>query len=237
LDAPDKRKVWEGLLQWANKFSRIGSDNIARDQFNAGDFRIDAFIEMAKSYHGYGSESGGIVKGSGGDIALADKFVSMDISGDYYIDWSVSLARKSGPMRFAYGIPFIGNKVFGSAQDYKSQMGFYQNSQIDRTLSFAGSDFASSSKDEREDRSFDSEARYQRFGRTVRSTDPNPYTENTSYIVRHGIDSKTEHMHLSGSGAATIPAASGGIGVLILCDEGTSFTISGGSISLRRRLR
>jgi hypothetical protein len=240
-DALDKRKIWEGFVQWANKLSRIDSDAIARGQFTTGDFRPDAFCEMDSVGFTHGSFSG-IIQGSYGAVGISKKFESLDISGDYWMDWSVSLKRTKGQARWVSGIPFIGNHFFGSAQDFRAQMGFYQNGQISVTTKFSGSDTASDpsgSADSNDGSVSTDEWRYGHYGRRVSvSKDTHSYTESREYVPREGADDgQNDYYHLSGSGCASVGRVTGNIGVLILGQDGSEFELESGHISLRRRVR
>ena len=124
-DAISKRKLWEGWLQWANRFSSLDSDNLSRKQFDQEDFELGSFLEM------YGDgfspfDSGGTVVGDSGTMAAVSKeIVSLDTYGEYTVTWSVTLRASSGECRFAGGVPFIGNTFIASAKDFKAEMGWY----------------------------------------------------------------------------------------------------------------
>jgi len=240
-DALNRRKVWEGFIQWANNLSGVGSDNIARDQFGPDDFQIDSFIEMHSAGFDKGSLSA-IINGSHGSVAISKSFTSLDLSGDYWMDWSVSMKLISGGARWVCGIPFIGNHFFGSAQDFRAQMGFYQNGEVTATRHWSGADDASDppgSDDGSKGNMPADEWKHGYYGRKIAvAKGVVSYAEDRNLVPREGAgDGQEDYYHLSGSGCASAGRVTGNMGVIILGQDGSEFEVESGHMSLRRRVR
>ena len=232
-DALHKRALWEGWLQWANRFSSLDSDNIERQTFGRKVFKIGAFIDM-RDGGATVSEDNGLVSGPHGTMAAASKaLISLDNFGQYWVDWSLSLQASTGECRFIGGVPFIGNQFIGAAQDFKAEMGWYQNSSISQ-----------------------SSIRGPGWGTLGDSGDPYEFVEDNwdSYgmqgIERHGAMSQEEKdqvgsqligakqlhfVHLSGSGAAPVGRITGNAGILLFCQPNSTFKIIASTLILRKR--
>lgn len=234
--AIDRRKLWEGFLQWANRLSRLDSDNIARLQFGPDKFELDSFIEMSKAGFDVGGDVGVVSSEAGAVVVASKKVHSLDISGDYWIDWSLGLKVKSGQCRFVGGIPFIGNEFVGSAQDFKAVIGWLQNSSDSKAETDGeGSDLLSSAFEE--DMSLVSDdVRYGRAGE--RMTVP-PFSSRDRYVPTDffGLGVGSAYYHLSGSGAASTGRVTGSVGVLVFCQDESELSIESAHLSLRRRVR
>lgn len=233
-DAINKRKIWEGFLQWANRLSRLDSDCIARLQFEPGDFTLDSFLEMSQFGFDVGSETGLISGESGSSVIASGEIVSLDVSGDYWVDWSANIKLLSGQSRFVGGIPFVGNEFFGSAQDFKAVMGWLQNSTSQKSSKQQGSDGLSSISDEQ----VESVSEDYDYGLKGQSWDNDFSIRNRSYVPSRFSDFDTSiYYHLSGCGSASIPRITGKAGVLLFCQEGSKMQVNGARMSLRRRVR
>ena len=76
-DSIDKRKLWEGWLQWANKLSAIDSDAIARGEFFRNRFTIDTFLELFHDGQDVSEDNGSVSNESGTLVAVSKKIVSL----------------------------------------------------------------------------------------------------------------------------------------------------------------
>lgn len=234
-DALNKRELWEGWLQWANRLSGIDSDNIARAQFGRQKFTIDAFIEMFSS--GYdASDSDGLVSSpSGTMVAASKKIVSLDATGSYWVNWSLTLQPSGGgDHRFVGGVPFIGGEFVGSAQDFKAEMGWYNNSSVSEVW-VAGSGLTGLVGDEDDaeikyEQLFDD---YSRYG--FRGADTKTINSTQSKVAVPSQVAGRDYIHLSGCGAATSGRLTGNVGVMIFCNPGVSFKIKSSRLTLHRR--
>lgn len=227
--AVDKRKLWEGWLQWANRFSRLDSDNIARAQFGRDRFSIDSFMELFSAGLDV-SESAGLVSNETGTmVAASKKIVSLDISGDYWINWSITLKEDSGDCRFVGGVPFVGNKFIGSAQDFKAEMGWFNNSDITEATA-RGPSWAGPGTEPYETMSDDWES----FGMYGVERNTKNDTLQKSKIPAQGTN---KVFHLSGSGATTLGRLTGNTGIMLFCQPGSSFQITASRLTLHRRNR
>ena len=234
-DALNKRELWEGWLQWANRLSGIDSDNIARAQFGRQKFTIDAFIEMFSA--GYDvSESDGLVSSpSGTMVAASKKIVSLDSTGSYWVNWSLTLQPSGGgDHRFAGGVPFIGGEFVGSAQDFKAEMGWYNNSSVSEVWAVAPGLSGLASGDD------DENIKYERllddYARTgLRGTQSNTKNYTRSKTAVGSQVTGHDYIHLSGCGAATSGRLTGNVGVMIFCNPGVSFKIKSSRLTLHRR--
>lgn len=241
-DAVNKRKLWEGWLQWANRFSNIDSDNIARNQFGRDDFEIDAFLELFSAGLD-ASESGGLVSNETGTIVSASKKIeSLDVFADYWVNWSLTLKSSSGPCRFVAGVPFIGREIISSAQDIKAEMGWFNNSNITEAAS-RGPEWNSVIEGENTPYEFVYED-WESFGkhgwtRLTASFGTGTKTKITSQVLRlDGTQRDAEiYYHLSGSGAATLGRITGNIGIMLFCQPSSRFQIISSRLTLHRRNR
>ena len=233
--ALDKRKLWEGWLQWANRMSYLDSDNIARAQFGRQKFTIDAFIEMFSAGSDE-SDPNGIVSGSSGSmISASKKIVSLDAFGDYWVNWSITLRAKSGDCRYVGGVPVIGDQVVGSAQDFKAEMGWYNNSSI--TESFRRD--ISAGYPVGEDGAINEfmHDNWDSLGRHGESYDTRWQTKPKTVIASQVSGKEKQRVHLSGSGAATVARVTGNIGIVVFCEAGSEFAIESSRMTLHRRNR
>lgn len=249
-DAIDKRKLWEGWLQWANRFSRLDSDNVARKQFSRTHFDIDAFLEMFSAGLDTTSTASLISGETGTMVAASKKFVSLDIFGEYWINWSITLKAISGQCRFAAGVPFIGNKFIGSAKDFKAEMGWYNNTNLSKYITLSQKDLGFIDLDNPtpvlKNKSWGD------YGEWLGSSTPAQHVQTQvnpqDYPVRESstnqgsdkslypIDDSAK-IHLSGSGSAYVGRVSGNIGVLLFCQPGSEFQIISSRLTLHRRVR
>ena len=234
-DALDRRKLWEGFLQWANRLSRLGPDNVARHQFGPEHFELDSFLDMVHQEIVVDGNDVGRVSGeSGGAVVLTTSVDSLDAVGDYWIDWSVELRIREGQCRFVGGIPFIGNKFFASAQDFKAVMGWFQNSSDTRTTAEHGSGPFAHTLSPGIDVNQEN-ARHGRLG-VFRKTDT--LNKSTKYVpTQYGYYPTNTYFHLSGSGAATISRSTGNAGLLLFCQDSSEFSVESANMSLRKRVR
>lgn len=230
-DAINKRSLWEGWLQWANRFSSIDSDNIARTQFGRSRFTIDAFIEMFSAGLDVSEPNGLMSSSSGTMVAASKKIVSLEVSGDYWVNWSITLQpRGVGDHRFAGGVPFVGNQFVGSAQDFKAEMGWHNNSSISEAIGRGPEWGGIGDEDTAYDLIHNNWGDLGRLGvqrRTAISSEEK--TKVDSQIAGR------DYIHLSGSGAASVGRVTGNIGVMLLCDPDTSYAIIASRLTLHRR--
>mgnify|MGYP003146933858 CR=1 FL=1 len=242
-DAFDRRKLWEGWLQWANRFSRLDSDSIARSQFDRENFSIDAFIEMFHAGLDVTDDAGLVSNESGTIIAASKKIISLDIAGDYWVNWSIPLKAKSGDCRFVSGVPFVGNQIVGSAQDFKAELGWYNNSDITESVVRGpewggvvevGEDFTPY------EMTYEDWDSYGKYGLERHSEGASASTVTvggkdkiTSQLSGGGQE--VMYYHLSGSGSAMVGRITGNIGILLFCQSGSEFNIVASRLTLRRR--
>jgi len=236
--ALDKRKLWEGWLQWANRMSYLDSDNIARAQFGRQKFTIDAFIEMF-SAGALSTDPAGVLEGATGTITSASKkIVSMDAFGDYWVTWSLTLSPTGettagfGDHRYAGGVAFIGDQIVGTAQDFKAEMGWHNNTAISNSNA-RGKDWGGLGEDNKAyELLYDDYTQLARFGTRRRTK----WTTTGKWLVGSRIGSG-DYIHLSGSGAASVPRVTGNIGVIIYCNPGATFSIKASTLTIHRRNR
>lgn len=232
--AIDRRKLWEGWLQWANKLSRIDSDNIARNQFGRDRFTIDAFIELFSAGADVSEDDGVVSNENGTMVAASKKIVNLDISGEYWINWSLTLESGSGDCRFVGGVPFIGNTFIGSATDFKAEMGWYNNSDISEGLS-RGPEWSGPGETPYE-MIFDNWDSYGKYGVT-RKTKFISVTKTEIAPQKNRLTSQKIQVHLSGSGSAQIGRNTGNVGVLLFCQPSSEFKITASRLTIQRRNR
>lgn len=234
-NALNKRELWEGWLQWANRLSSIDSDNIARAQFGRKMFTIDAFIEMFSSGYDVSEPDGIVSSPSGTMVAASKKIVSLDSAASYWLNWSITLqAMGSKSHRFAGGVPFIGGEFVGSAQDFKAEMGWHNNSSVSEVWAKGSGLSGLSSGDD------DSKVKYEHhldtytdYGR-MGTESKTKYSTRAKTTIESQIKSG-EVIHLSGSGAATSGRLTGNVGVVIFCNPESEFKIKASRLTLHRR--
>tara|TARA_R110000824_G_scaffold178505_3_gene358249 strand:+ start:6748 stop:7542 length:795 start_codon:yes stop_codon:yes gene_type:complete len=252
-DALSKRKLWEGWLQWANKLGRIDSDNIARHQFDRLFFTPGTFLEMfSAGLDAEGTDPASLSGYSGTMIAASKEIISLDISGEYWLNWSLTLEAISGECRFAGGIPFVGNTFVESAKDFKAELGWYNNmALLDQEMFPTGKigygGIATGTLDEKW-------GRYGFAGSQANEFDVHPFddghlagtpkgqqihTEDGSYSSDKDQALKRENttIHLSGAGSSYVGRVTGNIGVLLFCQDGSRFDITDSRLTLHRRVR
>lgn len=231
-DAISKRKLWEGWLQWANRLSGIDSDNLARSQFGRDSFTIDAFLELFSAGLDASDAAGLVSNESGTMVAASKKIVSLEISGDYWVNWSLTLATNSGDCMFVGGVPFVGNQFIGSANDFKAEMGWFNNSDI--TESARNGPEAVGPEDDATEMTYED---WESFGKTgvTFQTKASSYTKVDVLRQRYYMHNDKAYVHLSGSGAATLGRITGNVGILLFCQPGSTFNITASRLTLHRR--
>ena len=231
-DAIDKRKLWEGWLQWANRLSGIDSDNLARLQFGRDSFTIDAFLELFSAGLDASDAAGLVSNEAGTMVAASKKIVNLDISGDYWINWSLTLATNTGDCFFVGGVPFIGNQFIGSANDFKAEMGWFNNSDITESAR-NGPEIVGPEGDATELTYEDWES-FGKIGHTFKTKALNLTKDDALQQRRHTFNDKA-YIHLSGSGAATLGRGTGNTGIILFCQPGSTFNITASRLTLHRR--
>ena len=251
LDAVNKRKLWEGFLQWANRFSRIDSDNLKRLSLSRENFTIDSFLDMYES-NTAPADSGGMVSGDTGVmVATSQKFVSLETAGEYWVNWSISLQRSNGDCRFVGAVPFVGDQIIGSAQDFKAEMGWYNNMSVaeaesrgpmwgeiggkNRTPDGSGGYHVSPNNDQAYEFVYDEydhygrqgHQRHTRHGATEKTIRPSQLT-STKVIAK---------VHLSGAGGGLVGRVTGNIGIIVYAFPGSTFNVIASTLTVHRRNR
>lgn len=236
-DAVNKRKIWEGFLQWANRLSNLDSDSIARLQFDRDNFSLDSFLEMHSAGFSVGVDSGIVSSETSTSIVASKKIVSLDIAGDYWIDWSMTLKVKSGNCSFVGGVPFIGNEFFGSAQDFKSTMGFFQNTTITQFVETPSVGVRTGYYDDVWKYNFYGSQTNYVIGETASGDELVSYEKGVSIAPEFSENRYADYYHLSGCGAASVGRVTGNIGVVAYCQDESTLEVVGANMSIRRRVR
>jgi hypothetical protein len=166
-------------------------------------------------------------------VAASKKIVNLDISGDYWINWSLTLVTNKGDCSFVGGVPFIGNQFIGSANDFKAEMGWFNNSDITEAVSH-GPESAGVAEDPYEITYEDWES-FGKKGTTRRTKAYNSEKEDVPAQRRYAAPNEKAHVHLSGSGAATLGRVTGNAGIMLFCQPGSSFNITASRLTLHRR--
>lgn len=240
LDAPNKRKMWEGWLQWANRLSSIDSDNIARGQLGRRKFNISAFLEMFHDGHTVSEDDGVVSNESGTYIAASKKIVSLDVNGEYWVTWSLYLTADDGECRFVGGVPYIGNTFVSSAQDFKAEFGWYNNSDVTEAVTRTPEWMGGASSDDISEILIDNYDSYGMRGvqRDTKTSEPgNRSKHKRASQLKNSISQKDVPIHLSGAGAVNIGRSTGNVGVLLFCQPGSSFKIKASRLTIHRRIR
>ena len=238
FDGLNKRKLWEGWLQWANRLSRIDSDNIKRRQFTRENFKLNSFMDMYSINHPTG---GGAVIGRGSTlIAGSEKFITLETSGEYWITWSLTLQSKTpSGCRTAFAMPFIGDSLIGAAQDCYCEMGWYNNQElaevVERPATSVGR-FGLIDEDEVDSLRYATEMPWdEAFGKQ------GMFVQSQSFISRKNLIPPqlkiNDYVHLSGSGGAYVSRSTGSIGIIVNGFKGSRFKIVSSSISIHKRSR
>ena len=238
-DALNKRKLWEGFLQWANRFSALDSDNIARLQFENSHFTANTFIEQTVSGFISSGDSGLVGNDSGTLIALSAGVSSLEISGSYWMTWSVDA--RTDDSRFAAAVPFVGDKLVGCAQDFKAEMGWYNNMSVSEAVSRGpfwaniGGGADGADKDQAFEYVYDN---YDQYGKLGYDRHTRHSQVSKTKIESHLANSTTvAKVHLSGSGSGVVGRVTGNIGIIVYAFPGSTFSIIGSTLTVRRRNR
>jgi|1_EtaG_2_1085319.scaffolds.fasta_scaffold00227_6 hypothetical protein len=243
-DALSKRKLWEGWLQWANRLSGIGSDAVARGQFARNKFTIDTFLELFHDGQDVSGDNGSVANEAGTLVAASKKIVSLDISGNYWVNWSLGLTTATGECRFVGGVPFVGNTFIGSAQDFKAELGWYNNSDVTECVSrgkeWMGGPFSDRAPTEVLQDNYDSYGKYGTLRKTKTGSPPDEdkdiITPQAGTISGEPVQ-QSVNVHLSGSGSAVLGRSTGNVGILLFCQPGSAFNIVSSRLTLHRRNR
>lgn len=238
FDGLNKRKLWEGWLQWANRLSRIDSDNIKRRQFTRENFRLNSFIEMYSINHPAG---GGSILGKGSNlIAGSEEFITLETSGEYWITWSLTLKVKTGGCRTAFAMPFIGDSFIGSAQDCYCEMGWYNNQELAEAVKRSATSvgrFGLLDEDEVEQIRHQTDMPWEdAYGKKGVHIQTRAFTGGTKELIPPQLKTGG-FVHLSGSGGAYVSRSTGSIGILVSGFKGSRFDIMSSSISIHKRSR
>ena len=241
-DALNKRKLWEGFLQWANRFSGLDSDNIARNQFSNPHFFSKAFIEQTSAgFSSTGVEKGRVSNDTGTLIALSASIESLDVSGEYWITWNVEAKTKNAC--FAGGVPFIGDRMAGAAQDFKALVGWFNNSVARGATAHGPSVTGFNTDEDPYEAAFENWMEYKKKGgmRNIAhesvSKTPVGLGESTTYWINKPFIANYVYYHLSGCGSVHLPRCTGNVGVVLYTEPGADLNVLQATMVLRKRNR
>ena len=237
-DALNKRKLWEGFLQWANRFSALDSDNIARLQFENSHFTANTFIEQTVSGFISSGDSGLVGNDSGTLIALSAGGSSLEISGSYWMTWSVDA--RTDDSRFAAAVPFVGDKLVGCAQDFKAEMGWFGNSlgtgSVAHGATLTGFDWILKESDKYETTT-EEWSEYGKRGKSRRVMSDSTSKRDNEFQGKIGNEKGSVFYHLCGSGAVSLGRNTGNVGVVVYAQPGKKIRVSRATMVLRKRNR
>ena len=213
------------------------------------------------------SDSAGLVSGeSGAMVAASKEFVTLESSGEYWVTWSLTLKAMSGGCRFAGGVPFVGNAIVGSAQDFKAMIGWYNNMTLtmhvtrdESTIKYPDGGVAMGQYTSLEDgwgvyghvqysysdphlgkQPITIESGGATYGHSsvgVEEYYPQIITEETGTAGTYQAGQPVTTYHLSGSGSAYVGRMSGNIGVILSCEPNSTFQILASRLTLHKRVR